>query len=113
AQVTVSFVLLTGASLLLASVYRLSAVPLGYELDRVIGASVSGNFFPTPDEQRAFWANTLDTLRSAPGVVSAAATNAVPLAAGFGPGQFTYEILGRAPEANDVLQTDPRVASEG
>jgi putative ABC transport system permease protein len=113
AQVTVSFVLLTGASLLLASVYRLSAVPLGYQLDRVVGATVSGNFFPTTDEQRAFWANTLDALRASPGVVSAAATNAVPLAAGGAPGQVPYEILGRATDASEALQADTNIASEG
>lgn len=113
AQVSVSFVLLAGASLLLASVYRLSAVPLGYELDRVVGASVVGHFFPTVDEQRAFWTNALERLRTSPGIVSAAATNAVPLAASGGPGQVTFRIMDQASEPTEAPQADPNIASEG
>jgi putative ABC transport system permease protein len=113
AQVTVSFVLLTGASLLLASVYRMSAVPLGYDIDRVVGASVSGRFFQSHDEHRAFWTDTLDRLRSQPGIITAAATNAVPLAAGGAPGQVSFEIFGRAVDTADTLTADANVATEG
>lgn len=126
AQVTVSFVLLTGASLLLASVYRMSSVPLGYDVDRVIGANI-GNVTGfgvgpgvTPDaltsKQRDFWTRTLERIRQAPGVASAAATNAVPLSAGSAPGQATFQIFGRAASADNAderLQTDPNMASDG
>ena len=115
AQVTVSFVLLTGASLLLSSVYRMSAVPLGYDLDRVMGANVSGNFsaLRTPETQSAFFTSVLERLRSAPGIQFAAATSAVPLAAGGAPGPVAFEILGKDNTRHDTLQVDPNIASDG
>ncbi len=113
AQVAVSFVLLVGAALLLESLYRLSAVPLGYEGDRVITASYFGNFsrMQTPAEAHRVQHSMLDRLRATPGVVQAAITNAVPqTAAATDP---AIAIDGRAARPGIRLEADPSIASAG
>ncbi len=113
AQVAMSVVLLAGAGLLLMSVYRLQRVDPGFRGDRVMSAEVFGNFTKYPDAQalRGLYVSVLERLESAPGVVSAAVTNAVPLA-GLQPGQTRFQIRGRTydtPEQRPVV--DVRVAS--
>jgi predicted permease len=113
AQVAVSVVLLAGAGLLLMSFYRLQRVDPGFRGDRVMSAEVFGNFTKYPNAQalRALYVSMLERLESAPGVVSAAVTNAVPLA-GLQPGQTRFQIRGRTydtPEQRPVV--DVRVAS--
>ena len=78
AQVAVSVVLLVGAGLLLLSFYRLQRVDPGFRGDRVMSAEVFGNFTKYPDAQslRRLYVSVLERLESAPGVVSAAVTNA-------------------------------------
>ena len=81
AQVAVSFVLLVGAALLIQTLYRLSSVPLGYRLDKIISANIGGNFSLFPNAQASIQLHraVLEQLRATPGVLSAAATNNVPL----------------------------------
>ena len=81
AQVAVSVVLLVGASLLLASVWRLQRVDSGYRADRVLAATVFGNFSKYPDvqSQLRLYEPLVERLNQLPGVESAAITNAVPL----------------------------------
>ncbi|HET9268165.1 MAG TPA: ABC transporter permease, partial [Vicinamibacterales bacterium] len=80
AQVAVSFALLVGAALLLKSFYRLSSVPLGFNSESVMTASITGNFSRAtgPREFVELQHNILDRLRATPGVRAAAATNLVP-----------------------------------
>ena len=59
AQVAVSFILLVGAALLLQSFYRLSAVRLGYETDRVMTAAVFG-------KASCSWSSASRSVSSAP-----------------------------------------------
>ncbi len=113
AQVAVSVVLLAGAGLLLMSFYRLQRVDPGFRGDRVMSAEVFGNFTKYSNAQalRALYVSVLERLESAPGVVSAAVTNAVPLA-GLQPGQTRFQIRGRTyetPEQRPVV--DVRTAS--
>lgn len=113
AQVAVSVVLLAGAGLLLMSFYRLQRVDPGFHADRVMSAEIFGNFTKYPNAQalRTLYVSILDRLKSSPGVVSAAVTNAVPLA-GLQPGQTRFQIRGRTydtPEQRPVV--DIRVAS--
>ncbi len=58
-----------------------------------MSAEVFGNFTKYPDAQslRRLYVSVLERLESAPGVVSAAVTNAVPLA-GLQPGQTRFQI---------------------
>ena len=81
AQVAVSVVLLTGAGLLLASFYRLQKVDPGYRADQVMSAEVFTNFTRYPDTpaQLRLYLPLIENLQGAPGVVSAAITNAIPL----------------------------------
>lgn len=112
-QVAVSVVLLIGAGLLLASFYRLQQVDAGYRGDRVLAAEAFGNFtkYPTPEAQLGFYLPLVERLEQQPGVVSAAVTNAVPLA-GQAPGSTPFQIEGHATDNPDQRPTaDIRIAS--
>jgi putative ABC transport system permease protein len=109
----VSVVLLIGAGLLLASFYRLQRVDPGFRGDRVLSAEAFGNFTKYPDAQslRRLYVSILDRLQGVPGVLSAAVTNAVPLA-GLQPGQVRFQIQGRTYDSPEQRPTaDVRVAS--
>ncbi len=113
AQVAVSVMLLVGAGLLLASFYRLQRVETGYRSDGVLSAQIYGNFsrYPTVNELRKLYLPVLERLQAAPGVSTAAITNAVPLGGGA-PGTIRFDIEGRVsddPERRPT--TDVRVAS--
>ena len=113
AQVAVSVVLLISAGLLLHSFYRLQSVDPGFRGDRVMSAEVFGNFtkYPDPQSLRRLYVSVLERLESSPGVVSAAVTNAVPLA-GLQPGQTRFQIQGKTYNAPEDRPTaDVRVAS--
>lgn len=113
AQVAVSVMLLVGAGLLLASFYRLQRVATGYRSDGVLSAQIYGNFsrYPNVNELRKLYLPVLERLQAAPGVSTAAITNAVPLGGGA-PGTIRFDIEGRIsddPERRPT--TDVRVAS--
>src|SRR5262245_12988401 len=113
AQVAVSVVLLIAAGLLLHSFYRLQNVDPGFHGDRVMSAEVFGNFTKYPDAQslRRLYVAVLERLEASPGVISAAVTNAVPLA-GLQPGQTRFQIQGKTYNAPEDRPTaDVRVAS--
>ncbi len=78
AQVAVSFALLVGAALLLKSFYRLSSVPVGFNAESVMTASIQGNFSRTLEDLARLQRDVLERLRATPGVRSAAATSVVP-----------------------------------
>ena len=113
AQVAVSVVLLVGAGLLLTSFYRLQRTNAGYSPERVLSAEAFTNFskYPNADAQIAFYSPLLERLQAAPGVVSAAITNAVPLSTST-PGQVSFDIEGQVePDVNRKPTMDLRVAS--
>jgi putative ABC transport system permease protein len=113
AQVAVSVVLLVGAGLLLLSFFRLQSVDPGYRADRVMSAEIFGNFTRYPDSEtlRRFYLDVLERLEGAPGVLSAAITNSVPLSA-VQPGQTRFQIEGRVYDNPDLAPTaDVRMAS--
>jgi putative ABC transport system permease protein len=114
AQVAVSVVLLVGAGLLLTSFYRLQQVDAGYRSDGVLSAQVYGNFsrYGNINALRRLYMPILDQLEGQPGVVSAAITNAVPLA-GAAPGTTRFDIEGRVTDDPNLRPTtDVRVASD-
>ena len=112
AQVAVSFMLLVGAALLLQSFYRLSAVRLGYETDRVMTAAVFGNFSQTAQDTFRIHTGILEKLRASPGVVAAAMTNSVPQSS-IRPGAVPVVIEGVPATEGRALNVDPNVASAG
>jgi putative ABC transport system permease protein len=114
AQVAVSVVLLVGAGLLLTSFFRLQQVDAGYRSDGVLSAQVYGNFsrYGNINALRRLYMPILERLDGQPGVVTAAITNAVPLA-GTVPGTTRFDIEGRiADDPNLRPTTDVRVASD-
>jgi len=119
AQVAVAFVLVVGAALLLESLERLSAVPLGFDTRQVITADISGNFSKfstmTPAEAAAtarLEADVLARLRATPGVRAAAFTSSVPLG-NITPGHQTIVIEGRATSDGRTFDVDPNLAGDG
>jgi putative ABC transport system permease protein len=112
AQVALSVVMLVGASLLLASVWRLQRVDSGFRADRVLAATVFGNFSKYPDatSQLALYEPLVERLNQLPGVDAAAITNAVPLV-GANPNETPFDIEGRTPDAARRPRGDVRVVS--
>ena len=112
AQVALSVVMLVGASLLLASVWRLQRVDSGYRADRVLAATVFGNFSKYPDAQSQLqlYEPLVERLNQLPGVEAAAITNAVPLV-GANPNETPFDIEGRTPDPARRPRGDVRVAS--
>jgi len=111
-QVAFAVVLLVGAGLLLATVYRLQKVDLGYHGDQVISAEAFTNFtkYPTAPAQLAFYERALRRLADTPGVVSAAVTNAVPLSA-IVPGANPLMFKGEGDRPDPRRTADVNVAS--
>ena len=115
AQVAVSVVLLVGAGLLLVSFFRLQGVEAGFRAERIMSAEIFGNFTKYPDGPSTvrLYNAVLERLEGAPGVLSAAITNAVPLT-GVQPGNTRFSIKGRTYNTPDEQPTaDIRVASPG
>jgi putative ABC transport system permease protein len=113
AQVAVSVVLVASAGLLLTSLYRLQQVDPGYRDDRILSAEVFGNFtkYPSAEACLRLYEPLLERLAAQPGVVSAAVSSAVPLAA-VEPSLNSFEIEGDAPATADRRpSTDVTVVS--
>jgi predicted permease len=101
AQIALSIVLLTGSGLMLRSFTRLRAVDPGIRPEGVLAVSVSAG--QNADRGSAIVAYTaiLDELRAMPGVRTASATNALPLAPeGLNGSSFAIE---SRPLPDDVL----------
>jgi predicted permease len=92
AQVAVSLVLLTGASLLVASFVQLRSQPIGVGADDffVAGINLPPARYADPAAQESLYTRVVETLRSTPGVTSAVLAQTIPL---LGP-------FSRAPYAN-------------
>ena len=81
AEISLALILLTGAGLMMQSLYRLRAVDPGFRTARVLTMSLN-----LPEKQYSndpaimnFWQRALDGVRALPGVESAAVGTAVPL----------------------------------
>ncbi len=74
AEVALAFVLLTGAGLLLRTLWSMQAVDRGFSDERIAVATLSPpqSSYPEPSDVQSFYDRLLDRLRSAPGVESAA-----------------------------------------
>src|SRR5215218_3351312 len=113
AQVAVSVVLVASAGLLLTSLHRLQQVNPGYRDDKILSAEVFGNFtkYPSAEACLRLYEPLLERLAAQPGVVSAAVSNAVPLAA-VEPSLNGFDMEGEAPaEADRRPSTDVTVVS--
>ena len=81
AQVAMSTVLLMTTGLLLSSFVRVMGVDRGFTADRVLvfDVSIPGEAYGTPERRMQFHERTLGELAALPGVISVAASSAVPL----------------------------------
>ncbi len=102
AQIAMSLVLLTGAGLLLRSLWNLQNVPTGLEAERVLTETVSlGAYrYPTPAQQFTFFTELEGRLKSLPGATSVAMSDTLPPAGAMRSTIFAaIEVAGRPPLA--------------
>ena len=85
AQVALSLLLLTGASLLLRTLWNVERNPLGFHPERVVTASFTLNRqqYGRPAQQQAFYSELERRLGSIPGVSHFALTDTMPPAGGI------------------------------
>jgi putative ABC transport system permease protein len=93
AQIGVSLVLLTGASLLLRSLWNLERVPLGMETRQVTTASMVVGQQLDPDQRWSFFERVESQLRGVPG--SVALTDTLPMSPGHSTLFATIAVEGR------------------
>jgi putative ABC transport system permease protein len=103
AQIAVSVMLLTGAGLLLRSLWNLESVPLGIERDHVLTAKfvLGRQRYGSPAQQVAFFVELEQRLASLPGAAAAAISDSLPPSGGTrGRPLATIEVEGqpRRPE---------------
>ncbi len=97
-EIAVSMVLLTGAGLLLRSLWSLESVPLGISTDHVITARfvLGRQGYARPEQQIAFFNQLEQRLADAPGVETVALTDTLPPAGGMrGRPYSTIDVEGR------------------
>lgn len=97
-ELALALTLLVGAGLLIQSFRRLQAVDVGFQPRGVITARLSlpASRYPEPAPQAAFVQRVLQRIGALPGVVQAAAIDALPLAQG---GQFVEVTAEGSPRA--------------
>jgi putative ABC transport system permease protein len=103
AEVALSLVLLLGGGLLLKSLAKLNAVPLGYETERVLALKIilPAARYPDAGARLRFFEGLAERVQALPGVDSVAFANALPLRGGWGTGLFV-EGAPAGPDAKPV-----------
>jgi len=100
-EVAAALILLTGAGLLIKSLYRLQAVSPGFTPDKVLTAQVALPAVRYPDAATrvSFWNRTLEQAAAIPGVTAVGLTTNVPFNGNVGSG--SYSIVGYTPAADE------------
>lgn len=80
-EVALSIALLTGAGLMMRTMYALRHVPLGFRTDHLLVTSLTapGDLYKDRDIDSAAWQPVLDAVRQLPGVKDAALSTVMPL----------------------------------
>ncbi len=101
AQVAISLVLLTGASLFVRSLWKLEEQPLGFRSQHLVMASFTlrRQRYRPPEAQAAFFDQLEQRLRSIPGGGQFALTDSVPPRGSMGRPYSNIRILGHPPVA--------------
>ena len=101
-QIALSVVVITGAGLLLHSLYSLSKADPGFRTDRVVTAEVSLDALACKENGRcsAFFTTLIDDARSIPGTESVALTDSLPLSGRDD--NYTYDAEGHPREARQI-----------
>jgi putative ABC transport system permease protein len=104
-QVTISFVLLLCAGLMLHSLYNLLSVDPGFKTANVLSMRLSLNWtkYQKSETSRAFFHQALERVESLPGVQGAAMSMAVPLNSDMGPMKAGILIEGQPVHPDEPL----------
>jgi putative ABC transport system permease protein len=99
-QLSVAFVLLTGAGLLMKSLIHLEGIDLGFRPQGVLTAMItlSPERYPTVSRQTAFALQVVEHLASQPGVTAASVSTGWP---GRGVGLYPFSVVGGSPPTQD------------
>lgn len=107
-QAALSVLLLCGAGLFVRSLRNVSTMPLGYDAQQVLVASVDlGGVAEKGEAQLQFWREALETARNVPGVASASLGVTAPFASSWGtdfflPGRDSIPEITDGPYINSV-----------
>jgi putative ABC transport system permease protein len=112
-EVVLAVVLLAGAGLLLRSFGKLVSVPLGFQPQGVLMASVnlSSAGYKTPQQWQSFTSTALQRLRAQPGVLQASAATSSPMS-GMRMA-LTFSIPGQPLSPDEVPSADIRAVTPG
>ena len=93
AEVALALVLLTGAGLLVRTLWSMQTKPRGFTTENVAKVTIglSAVSYPRPENAREFWARLLDRVRALPGVEAAATTTGVLQPVVTNSGTFSFE----------------------
>lgn len=112
-QIALSLTLLIGAGLLIRSFLKLQRVETGMEPDGILTMNVQLPQFTysEPEQRERFFGDTLDRIRSLPGVVEASAVDGLPLYGGLWNGIWPAD---RPPaDASEQIAATRRFAMDG
>ncbi len=107
AEVALSFVLLTGATLLIRSYMRLEAQNPGFSRSTLTMELTLDQKYSKPEQRRAFFMKYLDALRRLPGVAAAGIVDFVPLQQEVGIGTVEIKGYGRPESLIDARVVTP------
>jgi putative ABC transport system permease protein len=112
AEISLALVLLTGAGLMLKSLYRLINVNPGFQPDRILTMEMhlSLQRYSTEPAVLSFWRQVLDGVRALPGVQSAALGNHIPLTDSHGRTDISIEGMA-LPKPGSFPHPDTHVVS--
>ena len=115
AEVTLSFVMLTAAGLMIRTLVKLQRLDAGYDGEHVVSMQLPFNWskYNNPDKTRTYEDALLQRISNVPGVTSAGLVSAVPLLGGAQPSNVSLYVEGRAVDPSrpmsvvDVEQMSP------
>jgi putative ABC transport system permease protein len=112
-EMALAVVLLTGAGLMLRSLWSLQRVDLGFDPSNVLTMRLSlpQAAYRTPEEVVGFYQRLLERVRSTPGVRTAGAVRALPLASTIG--DFGLQVEGYVPPPGTNAKGDWEIATDG
>ncbi len=115
AQVAISLVLLTGASLFLRSFWKLEAEPLGFETEHLVTASFTlrQQRYQPGQAQSVFFRELEARLKSIPGGGEFALSDSIPPRGSMGRPYSNIRIAGHAPVASDGGMVEFRWVTPG
>ncbi len=113
AEITVAFVLLVGAGLMIRSFVGLQRVTLGFAPENVLVLQIAlpESQYRERAQQAAFYARALERIRALPGVLGAGAATQVPLTRGNW--AMGIDLEGKAASPAETLSADARAVTPG